>query len=186
MSIGSSSISTLRTCTHTILTTKSDTQTTIRHPSDTIDLNQTLPLRGTERQTHSSSNNNMATPELNEGYRIRFTYHRGTNPGSSREAVFRNFYDSRNGRGFYADDGTLQGGTRLAYKLFLMRYVTDLEVIADDTDDEDVSFSQSVREQIARLDRLRAEMDSFLAKLDALKRALDDSDQGGRRVRRRL
>ena len=67
-----------------------------------------------------------------------------------------------------------------------MRYVTDLEVIADDTDDEDVSFSQSVREQIAWLDHLRAEMDSFMAKLDALKRALDDSDQGGRRVRRRL
>ena len=124
----------------------------------------------------------MATPDLNEGDRIRFTYHRGTNPGSSREAVFRNFYNSRNGRGFYADDGTLQGNN----KLFLMRYVTDLEVIADDTDDEDVSFSQSVREQIAQLDRLRAEMDSFMARLDALKRALDDSDQGGRRVRRRL
>ena len=99
-----------------------------------------------------------------------------------KKAVFRNFYNSRNGRGFYADDGTLQGNN----KLFLMHYVTDLEVIADDTDDEDVSFSQSVREQIARLDRLRAEMDTFMAKLDALKRALDDSDQGGRRVRRRL
>ena len=62
--------------------------------------------------------------------------------------------------------------------------MTDLT--ANMTDLTDVSFSQSVQEQIARLDSLRAEMDAFLSRLDTLKRALGETDEGGRRVRRRL
>ena len=118
-------------------------------------------------------------PDLTEGDRISFTYHSGTNPGGSRTATFRNYTDGLNGRAMYADDGTMNGEC----KRFLMRYVADLTVIDEETD---VSFSQSVQEQIARLDSLRAEMDAFLSHLDTLKRALGETDEGGRRVRRRL
>jgi len=117
--------------------------------------------------------------DLTEGDRIRFTYHAGTDPGCSRTATFRNYSDGLNGRLMYADDGTMNGEC----KRFLTRYVADLTVIDEEAG---VSFSQSVEAQLARLDRLRAELDAFLSRLDTLKRALGETDEGGRRVRRRL